>query len=85
VAPVLEAYTTGSRGNLATIHGGSKEEVLARFEILLRRDGFPVERPAIAQAIGGIAIMRKRGVGRVLREVYRLTAATDKGYSFSER
>jgi Flp pilus assembly CpaF family ATPase len=82
---VLEAYTTGSRGNLATIHGGSKEDVLSRFEILLRRDGFPVERPAIAQAIGGIAIMRRRGVGRVLREVYRLTGATDKGYSFSER
>jgi type IV secretion system protein VirB11 len=82
---ILEAYTTGSRGNLATIHGGSKDEVMARFEIMLRRDGFPVERPAIAQAIGAVVVMRKRGVGRILREVARLTAATDKGYTFSDR
>lgn len=81
---LLEAWTTYSDGGFATIHGGTPAEVMRRLEILLRRDGFPIEREAIRQAVHAIIIIRKSGISRLIRHVVRVTGATDVGYTFSE-
>ena len=46
-----EAMCTGYGGSITSIHGSTKEEGLRRYEIQLRRDGFPIERDEIRQGV----------------------------------
>lgn len=82
---ILDAWRTGHPGNLASIHGGDAQEVMGRFEFLLRREHFPVDRHEIAKTIHGVIVMKKVGAGRIVREVKRIEGvnADGSGYIFS--
>ena len=84
---LLEAWTTGTtRSGGATSHGKSIDEGLRRLEILLARDGVPVNREtrfAIKQAVGGfVQLSRQNGVRGYISRVVRITDVTDTWYRF---
>jgi Flp pilus assembly CpaF family ATPase len=82
---ILDAWRTGHPGNLASIHGGDVHEVMGRFEFLLRREHFPIDRHEIAKTIHGVIVMKKVGAGRIVREVKKIDGvnADGSGYLFS--
>lgn len=82
---LLEAWTTGHSGGLTTIHGASPAEVMRRFEFLLLRDKFPIDRYAIIQAIKAIVIILPYSGGRIIRHVVEITGCSADGYTFTDR
>lgn len=81
--PLLEAWQTGHSGNFATIHGSTPTEVMRRLESLLLKEGAGIDRHEIAATIHGLIIIRKIGVGRIIRDVVRIGEPTAEGYAFT--
>jgi Flp pilus assembly CpaF family ATPase len=79
---ILDAWRVVMPGNLATIHGNDRHEVMDRFEFLLRREGYPIDRREIAKTIGAIICMRRTGVGRVVSDVAEIRGATADGVGY---
>jgi len=66
---LLEAWNTGHRGGIATVHADDARSVLQRFEELLRES----DRPAIARALNVVAFIDECehvSAGRKLKEVF---------------
>ena len=82
-ASLLEAWTAGYKGGVATIHGVTPHEVMRRFELLLRRDGFPIERDAIASAIHAIITIHPYRGGRIVRDVVDVSIGANGSYNFA--
>lgn len=80
----LEACASGHPGALTTIHAGSPNEVLLRFEQLLRKATNPHVDPAeIARAINVIIVIARTPRGRIIRDMVQVDGGSAGGYRFS--
>ncbi len=80
---LLETWTTGtSASGVCTIHGGTPAEGLARFEQLLLKEHYPVNREAIRKAIGAIVCIAPLPQGgRRITHVTHITGTNQSGYT----
>jgi Flp pilus assembly CpaF family ATPase len=79
---LLEAWQVGATGNIATIHGDNPDDVMRRFESLLLKEGGAIDRYEISKTIGALIIIKRIGVGRIVKDVVRITGHTANGYTF---
>jgi pilus assembly protein CpaF len=82
---LLQALNTGHSGTLSTIHANSAEQALTRFASCVLQSGvdlpYAAIRHSIADTIGLIVHLERRGSRRVVREILRVErydASTDR-------
>lgn len=80
---MIEAFNTGHRGGLCTLHANSARDALARLEQLLRRAGEPaaVARELVAANIDLVVFIRRVGSAAwSVTEVLRVVDCVDGAY-----
>ena len=83
---LIEAWNTGHQGGITTIHSGSAHRALDRLEDLIRYSGKLVTRRTIADAVNCIIVIQAEPKGaRVIKEIKRVTGATEQGYTLSDK
>lgn len=77
---LLKAWNTGHPGGLATIHANSAAEAVTRLEDLIGEVTQRVPYRAIAQAINIVVFIERTAMGRIVRDVSRVTGLDGDRY-----
>lgn len=83
---LIKAWNTGHSGGMTTIHAESASRALDRLEDLIREANVEPLKRKVADSVNCIVVIDRDATGkRRIKELVRLTGASDNSYYFSDR